>query len=154
MRKVQLGDVVSIHCVGRLENGEVFESTEGGPPFQFQVGSPEIIPGLSEAVLGMSEGEEKEVTLPPEKAFGARDERLVKVVPREALNLDTEPQVGMMLNLVFNTEQGEVTLPATIVNLDEENITLDLNPPLAGENVTFYIKLVEIHNGDSPIIQP
>ncbi len=154
MRKVQLGDVVSIHCVGRLANGEVFESTEGGPPFQFQVGSPEIIPGLSEAVLGMSEGEEKEVTLPPEKAFGARDERLVKVVPREALNLDTEPQVGMMLNLVFNTEQGEVTLPATIVNLDEENITLDLNPPLAGENVTFYIKLVEIHNGDSPIIQP
>ncbi len=154
MRKVKLGDVVSIHCVGRLENGEVFESTEGGPPFQFQVGSPEIIPGLSEAVIGMAEGEEKEVTLTPDKAFGERDERLVKVVPREALSLDTEPQVGMMLNLVFNTEQGEVTLPATITNLDEENITLDLNPPLAGQNVTFYIKVVEIQNGDSPIIQP
>ncbi|HHI98092.1 MAG TPA: peptidylprolyl isomerase [Thermodesulfatator atlanticus] len=154
MRKVKLGDVVSIHCVGRLENGEVFESTEGGPPFQFQVGSPEIIPGLSEAVIGMAEGEEKEVTLTPDKAFGERDERLVKVVPREALSLDTEPQVGMMLNLVFNTEQGEVTLPATITNLDEENITLDLNPPLAGQNVTFYIKVVEIQNGESPIIQP
>ncbi len=154
MRKVKLGDVVSIHCVGRLENGEVFESTEGGPPFQFQVGSPEIIPGLSEAVIGMAEGEEKEVTLTPDKAFGERDERLVKVVPREALSLDTEPQVGMMLNLVFNTEQGEVTRPATITNLDEENITLDLNPPLAGQNVTFYIKVVEIQNGESPIIQP
>ncbi len=154
MRKVKLGDVVSIHCVGRLENGEVFESTEGGPPFQFQVGSPEIIPGLSEAVIGMAEGEEKEVTLTPEKAFGDRDERLVKVVPREALSLDTEPQVGMMLNLVFNTEQGEVTLPATITNLDEESITLDLNPPLAGQNVTFYIKVVEIQNGESPIITP
>ncbi len=154
MRKVKLGDVVSIHCVGRLESGEVFESTEGGPPFQFQVGSPEIIPGLSEAVIGMAEGEEKEVTLTPDKAFGERDERLVKVVPREALSLDTEPQVGMMLNLVFNTEQGEVTLPATITHLDEENITLDLNPPLAGQNVTFYIKVVEIHNGESPIIQP
>ncbi len=154
MRRVKLGDVVSIHCVGRLENGEVFESTEGGPPFQFQVGSPEIIPGLSEAVIGMAEGEEKEVTLTPEKAFGERDERLVKVVPRAALSLDSEPQVGMMLNLVFNTEQGEVTLPATITHLDEENITLDLNPPLAGQNVIFYIKVVEIQNGESPIIQP
>ncbi len=155
MRKAKLGDVVSIHCVGRLESGEVFESTEGGPPFQFQVGAPEIIPGLSEAIIGMAEGEEKEVTLPPEKAFGKRDERLVKIVPREALSLDTEPQVGMMLNLVFNTEQGEVTLPATITKLDEENITLDLNPPLAGQTVVFNIKLVEIQNGEeSPIIRP
>ncbi|NPA49579.1 MAG: peptidylprolyl isomerase [Thermodesulfobacteria bacterium] len=154
MRKVKLGDVVSIHCVGRLENGEVFESTEGGPPFQFQVGSPEIIPGLSEAVIGMTEGEEKEVTLTPDKAFGERDERLVKVVPRAALSLDTEPQVGMMLNLVFNTEQGEVTLPATVTHVDEENITLDLNPPLAGQNVTFRIKVVEIQDGESSIIQP
>ncbi|AEH44785.1 peptidylprolyl isomerase FKBP-type [Thermodesulfatator indicus DSM 15286] len=154
MRKVKLGDVVSIHCVGKLANGEVFESTEGGPPFQFQVGSPEIIPGLSEAVIGMAEGEEKEITLSPDKAFGERDERLVKVVPKDALSLDTEPQVGMMLNLVFNTEQGEVTVPATITNIDEENLTLDLNPPLAGETVTFYIKVVEIENGESPIITP
>ncbi len=158
MRKVKPGDVVSIHCVGRLENGEVFETTEGGPPFQFKVGSPEIIPGLSEAVIGMSEGEEKEVVLPPEKAFGERDERLVKVVPREALSLDTEPQVGMMLNLVFNTEQGEMTLPATITNMDDKTITLDLNPPLAGQTVVFQIKVVEIQNGEesseSPIIQP
>ncbi len=155
MRKAKLGDVVSIHCVGRLESGEVFETTEGGPPFQFQVGSPEIIPGLSEAVIGMAEGEEKEVVLPPEKAFGERDERLVKVVPREALSLDTEPQVGMMLNLVFNTEQGEMTLPATITNMDDKTITLDLNPPLAGQTVIFQIKVVEIQNGEeSPIIQP
>ncbi|WP_022852959.1 FKBP-type peptidyl-prolyl cis-trans isomerase [Thermodesulfatator atlanticus] len=154
MRKVKLGDVVSIHCVGRLESGEVFESTEGGPPFQFQVGSPDIIPGLSEAVIGMEEGEEKEVTLTPDKAFGERDERLVKVVPRDALSLDTEPQVGMMLNLVFNTEQGEVTLPATVTHVDAENITLDLNPPLAGQNVIFKIKVVEIQNGESPLITP
>ncbi len=157
MRKVKLGDVISIHCEGRLETGEVFESTEGGPPFQFQVGSPEIIPGLSEAVIGMTEGEEKEVTLSPDKAFGERDERLVKIIPRDALTLDTEPRIGMMLNLVFNTEQGEMTFPATITNMDEKTITLDLNPPLAGQTVTFKIKVVEIQNGESsesPIIIP
>ncbi len=154
MRKVKLGDVVSIHCEGKLENGEVFESTAGGPPFQFLVGSPEIISGLSEAVVGMAEGEEKEVVLPPEKAFGERDERLVKIIPRESINLDTEPKVGMMLNLVFNTEQGEMTFPATITNLDDQNITIDLNPPLAGQTVIFKIKVVEIQEGESPIIQP
>ncbi len=154
MRKVKLGDVISIHCEGRLENGEIFETTFEGPPFQFQVGSPDIIPGLSEAVVGMAEGEEKEVTLSPDKAFGKRDERLVKIVPRDAINMNTEPRIGMMLNLVFNTEQGEMTFPATITNLDDKTITLDLNPPLAGETVIFKIKIVEILDGESSIITP
>ncbi len=154
MRRVKLGDVISIHCEGRLENGEIFESTFEGPPFQFQVGSPDIIPGLSEAVIGMAEGEEKEVTLSPDKAFGERDERLVKIVPRDVINLDIEPRVGMVLNLVFNTHEGEMTFPATITDLDENNITLDLNPPLAGETVIFKIKLVKILDGESQIITP
>ncbi len=146
MRRVKLGDVVSIYCVGMLENGEIFESTREGEPFFFEVGSPEVIPGLSEAVLGMAEGEEKEVLLSPDKAFGERDENLVKKIPRAAISLETEPQVGMMLNLIVDTPQGEMQFPALVTAVDEENITLDLNPPLAGKNVIFRIKLVGIHD--------
>ena len=153
MRKVQVGDVVSIHCIGRLQNGEVFENTFEKEPFVFQVGSPEIIPGLSEAVIGMEEGEEKEVVIPPEKAFGPRDENLVKAVPKDAINLDVEPEPGLMLHLIVDTPQGEMTFPAIVVEVNENEIVLDLNPPLAGQELIFQIKLEKIlSSGEESIV--
>lgn len=146
MRKVQVGDVVSIHCVGKLASGEVFEDTFQGDPFVFEVGSPEIIPGLSEAILGMAEGEEREVVVPKEKAFGDRDENLIRRIPKEGLDLDVDPTPGLMLNLIIDTPQGEMNFPALIVDVTEEEIVLDLNPPLAGEDLYFKIKLVKILN--------
>ncbi len=148
MRKVQMGDVVSIHCIGKLENGEVFENTFEGEPFVFQVGSPEIIPGLSEALIGMEEGEEKEIMIPSEKAFGPRDENLVRTVPRDALNIDVEPVEGLMLNLIVDTPQGEMNFPATIVKVTDNELVLDLNPPLAGKDLYFQIKLLKIFTPD------
>lgn len=146
MRKVQVGDVVSIHCVGKLASGEVFEDTFQGDPFVFEVGSPEIIPGLSEAILGMAEGEEREVVVPKEKAFGDRDGNLIRRIPKEGLDLDVDPTPGLMLNLIIDTPQGEMNFPALIVDVTEEEIVLDLNPPLAGEDLYFKIKLVKILN--------
>ena len=148
MRKVQMGDVVSIHCIGKLKNGKVFENTYDGEPFIFQVGSPEIISGLSEALIGMEEGEEKEVVIPSEKAFGPRDENLVRTVPRDALTLDVEPEAGLMLNLIIDTPQGEMNFPATIVKVTDTELILDLNPPLAGEDLIFQIKLLKIISPD------
>ena len=144
MRKVQIGDVVSIHCIGKLESGEIFENTFDREPFVFQVGSPEVIPGLSEALIGMEEGEEKEVMIPSDKAFGPRDENLVRTIPKEALSIDVEPKEGLMLNLIVDTPQGEMNFPATIVKVTDEELVLDLNPPLAGEDLLFQIKLLKI----------
>jgi len=152
MRKVQVGDVISIHCVGKVASGEVFEDTSQGEPFVFEVGSPEIIPGLSEAVLGMTEGEEREVVIPKEKAFGERDQNLIRTIPRDAINLDVEPMPGMMLNLIVDTPQGEMTFPAMVMDVNESEIVLDLNPPLAGEDLYFSIKLVKILNEPEEII--
>jgi peptidylprolyl isomerase len=146
MRKVQVGDVVSIHLVGKTSSGEVFEDTYQSEPFVFEVGSPEIIPGLSEAVVGMSEGEEKEVVIPFDKAFGPRDPNLVRTVSKAGLELDVEPAPGMLLSLILDTPQGEITIPAKVVEVTEEEITLDLNPPLAGEDLYCSIKLVRILN--------
>ncbi|HFC97685.1 MAG TPA: peptidylprolyl isomerase [Thermosulfurimonas dismutans] len=153
MRRAKVGDVVSIYCVGMLENGEIFEETPEGEPFFFEVGSPEIIPGLSEAVIGMAEGEEKEVLLTPDKAFGPRDENLVREIPRGAISLETEPREGMMLNLIVDTPQGEMQFPALVTAVDENRIVLDLNPPLAGKNVIFRIKLLGIHDRDELELQ-
>ena len=130
-----------------------FENTFEKEPFVFQVGSPEIIPGLSEAVIGMEEGEEKEVVIPPEKAFGPRDENLVKAVPKDAINLDVEPEPGLMLHLIVDTPQGEMTFPAIVVEVNENEIVLDLNPPLAGQELIFQIKLEKIlSSGEESIV--
>jgi len=146
MRKVQVGDVVSIHLIGKTRSGEVFEDTYQSEPFVFEVGSPEIIPGLSEAVLGMTEGEEKEVVIPSDKAFGARDPNLVRIVSRDGLELDVEPEPGLILSLILDTPQGEITIPARVIEVSEDEITLDLNPPLAGEDLYCEITLVKILN--------
>jgi peptidylprolyl isomerase len=146
MRKVQVGDVVSIHLVGKTSSGEVFEDTYQSEPFVFEVGSPEVIPGLSEAVVGMSEGEEKEVVIPSDKAFGPRDQNLIRKVSRAGLELDVEPEPGMFLSLILDTPQGEITIPARVIEVTDEEITLDLNPPLAGEDLYCSIKLVRILN--------
>jgi FKBP-type peptidyl-prolyl cis-trans isomerases 2 len=146
MRKVQFGDVVSIHLVGNTSSGEVFEDTYQSEPFVFEVGSPEIIPGLSEDVVGMSEGEEKEVVIPSDKAFGPRDPNLVRTVSRAGLELDVEPELGMLLSLFLDTPRGEIIIPARVIEVTEEDIPLDLNPPLAGEDLYCSIKLVRILN--------
>lgn len=146
MRKVQPGDVVSIHCIGRIASGEVFEDTYQGEPFVFEVGSPEIIPGLSEAVIGMVEGEEKEVIIPKEKAFGERDENLIRSLPRDIIGPEVEPLPGMVLNLIVDTPHGEMRIPALILDVTPDEVVLDLNPPLAGEDLYFKIKLIKILN--------
>ncbi len=145
MKTVTPGDVVSVHYTGKLENGEVFDSSEGKEPLSFQVGSGMVIKGFNDAVIGMREGEEKEVTLSPEEAYGYRNEELVKDVPKEMLGGQFEPEVGMML--AIQMEDGS-KVPATITDVQKDSIVIDLNPPLAGETLNFKITLMKI--SDAP----
>ncbi len=141
MKTAQNGHYVSVHYTGRLDNGEIFDSSEGKEPLQFQLGSGAIIKGFNDAVVGMSIGEEKEVTIPPEEAYGYRDEELVRPVPRAMFGTELEPQVGMVIGVQM--ENG-ARVPATITEVGVDSVTLDMNPPLAGKTLTFNIKLLEI----------
>ena len=141
MKTAQNGHYVSVHYTGRLENGEIFDTSEGKEPLQFQLGSGAIIKGFNDAVVGMSVGEEKEITIPPEEGYGFRDEELVRPVPRAMFGAELEPQVGMVIGVQM--ENG-ARVPATITEVSGDSVTLDMNPPLAGKTLTFNIKLVEI----------
>ena len=145
MRTVKEGDLVTVHYTGTLENGEVFDSSEGKEPLNFQVGSGMVIQGFNDAIVGMAEGEEKEFTLSPEQAYGYRDERLVKDVPKQMLGGKFEPEVGMML--AIQMEDGS-RVPAMITEVKDDSIIIDLNPPLAGKTLNFKVKVVKI--SDAP----
>lgn len=142
---VKKGDKVKVEYEGKLESGETFDSTkqEDGTsqPIEFEVGSGKILPAFEENVEGMEEGQEKEFTLKPENAYGERNEEMKKQIPRDQLPQDQEPKEGMAL--LLNTPQGQ-QFPAKIIGVDENNITIDLNHPLAGKTLNFNVKVSEV----------
>ena len=138
--KAENGKAVKIHYKGTLKDGSVFDSSEGRDPLQFVIGAKMVIPGFDNAVNGMEKGETKTVTLPVEEAYGAINADLMKEVPRDQLPKEPEPQVGMQL--MMQTPQG--AFPVKIAKVADDKVTLDLNHPLAGKELTFEITLEDV----------
>lgn len=141
MVQAKSGDTVKIHYTGRLQDGTVFDSSRGREPMQFNIGSGQVIVGFEEAVNGMTVGEKKTALIPSDKAYGARNPSMVMVVDRQYVPTDINPEVGQRLQV--GGPDGQL-LAVTVMAVSDENITLDANPPLAGEDLTFEIELVEI----------
>ncbi|MGI5820420.1 MAG: FKBP-type peptidyl-prolyl cis-trans isomerase [Armatimonadota bacterium] len=141
MAQASAGDTVKVHYTGKLEDGTVFDTSREREPLEFTLEAGQIIPGFEEAVVGMEEGDETTVQIPPEKAYGPRQEEAVMELPQEQLPPEMEPQVGMQLQLQGANGQA---FPAQIVEIGDETITLDANHPLAGETLTFEIELVAV----------
>ncbi len=135
------GSTVKVHYTGRLDNGEVFDSSEGKEPLEFELGSGSVIKGFEEAVHGMEVGEEKEVRIEKQNAYGDRNPDLVQQVPREQFG-DMEPEEGMVM--AFRSPDVDQDIPAKIVEVGDEEVTIDMNPPLAGEDLNFEIELVDV----------
>jgi FKBP-type peptidyl-prolyl cis-trans isomerase 2 len=140
---VEKGDKVSVHYTGTFESGEVFDSSlKRNEPLAFEVGSGQMISGFDQAVLGMSEGETKNITLSPDQAYGPRQEEMVLKFPIEQLPEDLR-EVEPGTQLALNTPQGQ--MPATVISLDEKEITLDANHQMAGKTLNFEIKVVDVN---------
>jgi peptidylprolyl isomerase len=141
MSTVKQGDTVHVHYKGTLDDGTVFDSSEGRDPLTFTVGQGQVVPGFENAVMGMAQGEEKQARLESHDAYGERRDDLVLDVPREQLPEGMEVDVGTPLQL----QQPDGTpVPVTVAALTEETVTLDANHPLAGEALTFNLTVVEI----------
>jgi peptidylprolyl isomerase len=142
MTQAKNGDTVKIHYTGRLQDGTVFDSSSEREPLQFNIGSGQVIPGFEEAVTGMEIGEKKTALIPFDKAYGKRDPSMVMVVDRKHVPAEIDPEVGQRLQV--GSPSGEL-IAVTVIEVNVENITLDANPPLAGEDLTFDLELVEIN---------
>ncbi len=141
MSKVKEGDTVKVHYTGTLTDGTVFDTSEEREPLEFTLGQGQLIPGFEKAVVGMNVGDSTEVEISSDDAYGESREDLVISVPKDQLPDDVEPQVGMQLQV--NQQDGQ-PIPVRITDVGEENLTLDANHPLAGQDLKFEIELVEI----------
>ncbi|HEX8693792.1 MAG TPA: peptidylprolyl isomerase [Longimicrobium sp.] len=140
MAEARAGDTVRVHYTGTLGDGSVFDSSQGREPLEFTVGAGQVIPGFDEAVTGMQPGEEKRVTIPADDAYGQRRPEMVGTVRREQFPPDIQPAVGQQLQM---SQQGH-TFVVTVTEVSGDEVTLDANHPLAGEDLTFQLELVEI----------
>ncbi len=141
MVQVKAGDTVKVHYSGFLDDGTIFDSSLEREPFEFTLGQGMVIPGFENAVVGMDVGDTKTVNIPTDQAYGPYRDELLVAVERSEVPPDIEPDVGVELQI--RTPEGTVT-NVTITEMDENSITLDANHPLAGQDLIFEIKLVEI----------
>jgi peptidylprolyl isomerase len=140
MESAKTGSRVRVHYTGQLADGEVFDSSHGNEPLEFEVGAGEVIRGFDDAVTGMAPGENRRVTIPAQDAYGQRREELVVTVPRERFPEDFEPEPG--INLALEQDGHQVVL--RILSVTETEVVLDGNHPLAGEDLTFDVELLDI----------
>jgi peptidylprolyl isomerase len=140
MQSAKSGDTVRVHYTGKLDDGSVFDSSEGRDPLEFQLGGGQVIPGFEQAVEGMSPGDERSVTIAADEAYGPRRDELVLVVPRTELPAEMQPELGQQLQL---SQDGQSFI-VTVADVNESEIILDANHPLAGEELTFELQLVDI----------
>lgn len=141
MNQAKNGDRVKIHYTGKTGDGQIFASSQGDDPIEFTVGEGMLLPGIENAVQGMSQGEQKVVNLSPEEGFGTRLDELVIEVDREQFPTDFEPEVGMHLQV---PQPDGSTVVMTILSIDGPNVRLDANHPLAGQSLVFELEVVAI----------
>lgn len=140
MIEAKRGDNVKVHYTGKLDDGTVFDSSEGAEPLEFAVGSGQVIEGFDDAVRGMKVGDSKTVKIPVDKAYGQRNDEMVIQAPIEQVPPDLNPELGMRLEM--GGANGEI-LRVVVTEITETHITLDANPPLAGKDLVFDLKLVD-----------
>jgi len=138
---VKNGDKVRVHYTGKFEDGEVFDSSIGIEPLEFEVGAGDVIDGFDEAVVGMAVGESKTVTITPDKGYGDYNPEMLVDMPRECFPDDITPEIGMQLEVI---DEEDNPVPVTVVEVGDSLVRLDGNMPLAGKNLVFEIEVVEI----------
>jgi peptidylprolyl isomerase len=141
MTQVKNGDTVKIHYTGKLDDGTMFDTSSDSDPLEFTVGGHEVIPGMESAVVGMEPGDEKTITIASDEAYGPYHDEMVVVVNRSEFPEEMAIQVDQQLSVVLEDDQSIIV---TITEINDDTVTLDANHPLAGEDLTFDIQLVEI----------
>lgn len=141
MQEVKAGDKVRVHYEGRLNNGHVFDKSEGREPLSFEVGKGQVIKGFDDALVGMTVGEKKTVNIPVDQAYGERNDNMIMEFPMSDFPADMTPEVGMQLHMSDNEGNN---FPVIITEVTQDSVVLDANHQLAGQNLIFDIELVGI----------
>jgi len=142
MKTITNGNNVKLHYVGTLSNGQVFDNSRSrGDTMSVLVGEGRVLPGFEKALLGMEVGQTKSISLPVEEAYGHPNPQAVQTMPRSSFPEDYVFEEGAH---VQGTNGNGQPVLAKIMSFTGDEVTLDLNHPLAGKDINFEIEIVEI----------
>jgi len=144
MTQAKPGDRVTVSYIGTLDNGRIFDQTEGGQPLEFTIGADEVFPALEREIIGMRPGEVKNILVPAAEAYGERREENILRLPRSSFPAGREIRVGEKLQLDFADGAARVV---RVIEVSEEQVVLDANHVLAGCDLTFALRLDSIVPG-------
>ncbi|MBT6781035.1 MAG: peptidylprolyl isomerase [Porticoccaceae bacterium] len=137
--QIETGMSVTLHFSLVLEDGHIIDSNFESEPATFSVGDGNLLPGFESTLMGLVNGDEREFTIPPEQAFGQHNPQNVQAVERG--NFDQEE---LELGAMFSFQNGDGELPGVIVDVDDNEVMIDFNHPLAGKNIIFQVKIIDI----------
>ena len=143
MIQVKENNTVKVHYVGKLSDGQVFDTSEGKEPLEFTLGQGKLIAGFEKGLIDMKINEKKTITISKEEAYGESREDLIQEVDKSQLPEDITPEVGM--GLVSKSADGN-EMNLLIVEVKESTIVIDGNHPLAGKELTFDLEVVDIQS--------
>lgn len=136
---IENGNIVNVHYTGKFTDGNVFDTSEGRETLQFELGAGQLIPGFEGGVLGREIGEKFTVFITPEDGYGLVNEELIVKVPLD--KMPGEVEIGQTLEA---SGQDGQSLQVTIVEINEDNVVIDGNHPLAGKDLIFDIEIVSV----------
>ena len=143
MIQVKENNTVKVHYVGKLSDGQVFDTSEGKEPLEFTLGQGKLIAGFEKGLIDMKLNDKKTITISKEEAYGESREDLIQEVDKSQLPEDITPEVGM--GLVSKSADGN-EMNLLIVEVKESTIVIDGNHPLAGKELTFDLEVVDIQS--------
>ncbi len=146
MCPVQITDSVLVSYTASLDSGEVVESVPESKPIPVSIGSGRILQAVEASLLGMEPNDSRTVKIFPEDAYGLYHKTLVHEVPLETFSDKIKPRPGMILSLSIEKDGQEQQVPATVLGISNESVTIDYNHPLAGKAITYEVKLHAIGN--------
>ncbi len=146
MTKITEISTITISYIGKLDNGDVFKKTEKDNPLTIKIGNQDLPPTLEQALVGLSEGESKTIRLTPEEGYGARQKILLQDLSRKSFGDKVHPKPGMIISLKVEKEGAEHSVPATIMEVNDDIVTVDYNHPLAGHHLTYEVHILKVVN--------
>ncbi len=145
MSSIAKNDEVKISFTGKLDSGEVFMVVPPESPITITLGNSELPPTVENAVIGMKKGESKEIRVSPDEGYGHRTKDLLHEVPKKVFGDKIAPKPGMIVSQKIEKDGKQHEVPATVIELKDENVIIDYNHPLAGHHLTYSLTVLDVH---------
>jgi FKBP-type peptidyl-prolyl cis-trans isomerase 2 len=147
MSKVETNDTVTLSFIGTLDNGEEFMVRDSSNPLTIKLGESDLPPTIENGIVGLKAGEKRKISVTSEEGYGPRQKDLLQTITNKEVIKKLNAKPGMIVYLNTEREGQEVQVPATVIEVNKDDVVIDYNHPLAGHNLTYEITIIDIVKG-------